>query len=146
MEKGGNQMHGSRGCGPLVQQTFRGEVVCIQKGMNRVRRDNDLDSPEGDQLVHQVMVNRVYRGDGEQLSHVEAVGIRLVQDARGNAWCGLRDLRRASSSQSGRLGFSAPGTENNMGPVFLTCLRSSLSVRTRVHPGCDCMSGSSAVR
>jgi hypothetical protein len=82
-------------------------------------------SPEGHQFVDQVVVNRVYRGDGEQLSHVEAVGIRLVQDARGNAWCGLRDLRRASSNQSGRLGFPAPGTENDMGPVSLTCLRSS---------------------
>ena len=56
--------------------------MCIQKGINRVRVDNDLDSQEGDQFVDQVMVNRVYWGDGEQLSHVKTGRIRLVQDAR----------------------------------------------------------------
>lgn len=71
MEKGDNQQDGSRGCGPLVQKTFRGEVVCIQKGSNRVRVDNDLNSQEGDQFVNQVMVNRIYRGDDEQLSYVK---------------------------------------------------------------------------
>jgi hypothetical protein len=61
MEEGENQQDGSRGCGPLVQETFRGEVMCIQKGINRVRVNNDLDIQEGDQFVDQVMVNRVYR-------------------------------------------------------------------------------------
>jgi hypothetical protein len=56
--------------------------MCIQKGINRIRVDNYLDSQEGDQLVDQVVVDRIYWGDGEQLSHVEAGGIRLVQDAR----------------------------------------------------------------
>jgi hypothetical protein len=53
--------------------------MCFQKGINRVWVNNYLDTQEGGQFVDQVVVNRVYRGDGEQLSHVEAVGIRLGQ-------------------------------------------------------------------
>jgi hypothetical protein len=59
MENGENQQDGSRGCGPLVQETFRGEVMCIQKGINRVRVDNDLDTQEGDQFVDNVNITFV---------------------------------------------------------------------------------------
>jgi hypothetical protein len=41
--------------------------MCLQKGINRVRVNNYLDTQEGDQFVDQVVVNCVYRGDDEQL-------------------------------------------------------------------------------